>query len=387
MTDGADATRTARLAIVRQRYTHGGGAERIIERAIERLRARRGIEVTVLARRWPEQAGIRGIRLDPPHLGRLWRDASFAAAVGACIRRERFDLVQSHERIAGATIFRAGDGTHAGWLERWLPTLPAWRRALVHASPYHRYTLARERRMFDSPTLRAVIANSDFVARDLVHHFPGIADRVRVIRNGVDANHFHPGLRALHRDATRTSLGIPQGARALLFLGSGFERKGLGTALHALAALPADTHLIVVGRDRRMGRFRRLAETLGLRGRAHWLGAVQDPRPFLGACDAAIHPSLYDPMPNSVLESMASGLPVAASVFTGAADLVRHRENGVLVHPLDQAAWNREVAWLLGTGNLADLSRAARATVEPLTLESMVDAWTRLYEELLLGGR
>lgn len=387
MTDRATSTQPAQLAIVRQRYTHGGGAERIIERAIERLRAQRSIEVTVLARQWPEQAGIRGIRLNPRYLGRTWRDASFGSAVEACILREGFDLVQSHERIAGATIFRAGDGTHAGWLERWLPTLPAWRRALVRASPYHRFTLARERRMFASPALRAVIANSDFVARDLTDHFPGIANRVRVIRNGVDANHFHPGLRALHRAATRASLGITEGDRALLFLGSGFERKGLGTALRALATLPADTHLVVVGRDRRMGRFRRLADSLGLRGRVHWLGTVKDPRPYLGACDAAIHPSLYDPMPNSVLESMASGLPVAASSFTGAADLVRHRQNGVLVHPCDQTAWNREVAWMLGSANLDDLARAARATVEPLTLESMVDAWTRLYEELLVTDR
>ena len=107
------ATPAARIAFVRQRYTPGGGAERIIERAIERLRVRRGIEVTILARRWPKQSGLRGIRVNPPYLGRTWRDASFDAAVARCIARERFDLVQAHERVAGATIFRAGDGVHA----------------------------------------------------------------------------------------------------------------------------------------------------------------------------------------------------------------------------------------------------------------------------------
>ena len=110
MSEGHSANGLRRIAIVRQRYTHGGGAERIIERAIDRLRANRSVEVTVLARRWPEQSGIRGIRLNPPYLGRTWRDASFAAAAEACMRRERFDLVQSHERITGATVFRAGDG-------------------------------------------------------------------------------------------------------------------------------------------------------------------------------------------------------------------------------------------------------------------------------------
>jgi len=372
-----------RIAFVRQRYTAGGGAERIIERAIERLRLRRKVEVVVLARKWPDQTGIQGIRLDPVYIGRTWRDASFERAVESCMARERFDLVQSHERIACATIFRAGDGIHAGWLERWLPTLPAWRRMLVRALPYHRFTLARERRMFLRGRLRAVIANSQFVADDVIRHFPSTAPLIRVIRNGIDSRHFHAGLRDQHRAATRAQLGIPATARALLFLGSGFDRKGLATAIRALARLQPDVHLVIVGRDRRQGRFRKLARRLGVESRTRWLGTVPDPRPQLGACDAAILPSLYDPMPNSVLESMACGLPVAASTFTGASDLIRHRENGMLIHPLDQAAWNRETAWMLEPANTARLGAAARASVEPLTLEAMVDGWTNLYEELL----
>jgi UDP-glucose:(heptosyl)LPS alpha-1,3-glucosyltransferase len=375
-----------RIAIVRQRHTPGGGAERIIERAIERLRARNRIEVTVLARAWPEQAGVRGIRLNPRFIGRTWRDASFERAVEKCIVRERFDLVQSHERIAGATIFRAGDGAHAGWLERWLPTLPAWRRTLVGLLPYHRFTLARERRMFTHGSLRAVIANSRFVADDLVRHFPSAAPLIRVIRNGVDSAHFNPGLRDRHRASMRAELGIPCDARALLFLGSGFERKGLATAIRALATMPDDVFLLILGRDRHARRFEALARRLGVRSRTRWLGTVPDPRPHLGTCDAAILPSLYDPMPNSVLESMACGLPVAASAFTGAIDLIRHRENGVLAHPLDQAAWNSEVAWMLDPIRTMELGKAARTTVEPLTMEAMVQAWVDLYEEMLAAG-
>lgn len=376
-----------RIAFVRQRYTPGGGAERIIERAIDRLRAHRAVQVTVLARRWPQQAGLQGIRLNPPYLGRTWRDLAFDAAVSRCMRRERFDLVQSHERVAGATIFRAGDGVHASWLERWLPTLPAWRRALVHASPYHRITCMRERRMFEDPRLRAVIANSDFVAQDVARHFPSVSSRIRVIRNGVDCTRFHPGLRAEHRSTVRRACRIPDTAQVMLFLGSGFERKGLHTALRTLASLRGDVHLLVVGRDRDASRFQALARTLGVAERTHWMGTVEDPRPCLGASDIAILPSLYDPMPSSVLESMACGLPVAASTFTGAVDLIRPLENGALAHPTDQAAWNRETAGLLEPGLLHARSQAARATVEPLTLERMVEGWVGLYEELLATPR
>lgn len=380
---GGPATAPIRIAFVRQRYTPGGGAERIIERAIERLRTHRDVHVTILARRWPDQPGLQGIRLDPPYLGRTWRDLAFDAAVSRCMRRERFDIVQSHERVAGATVFRAGDGVHAGWLERWLPTLPAWRRALVRMSPYHRATLSRERRMFEDPRLRAVIANSDFVARDVARHFPDVTSRIRVIRNGVDCGRFHPGLGSEHRAAVRRTLGIEQGARVMLFLGSGFERKGLRTALRTLASLSGDVHLLVVGRDRNTSRFQSLAKALGVADRTHWMGTVQDPRPCLGASDIAILPSLYDPMPNSVLEAMACGLPVIASSFTGAVDLIRPLENGVLAHPTDQDAWDRGTAELLTRDRLQARSQAARATVEPWTLERMVDGWVGLYEELL----
>jgi len=71
--------------------------------------------VTVLAREWTGDPG-RVIRCDPFHIGRLWRDWSFARAVCREIARRPFDFVQSHERIACCDIYRAGDGVHAQWL-------------------------------------------------------------------------------------------------------------------------------------------------------------------------------------------------------------------------------------------------------------------------------
>jgi UDP-glucose:(heptosyl)LPS alpha-1,3-glucosyltransferase len=58
----ASAETPVRLAFVRQRYTPGGGAERIIERAIDRLRAHRAVQVTILARRWPAASADNDLR-------------------------------------------------------------------------------------------------------------------------------------------------------------------------------------------------------------------------------------------------------------------------------------------------------------------------------------
>ena len=64
-----------KLAIVRQKFTAFGGAERFVERALVALRAK-GIDVSIIARKW--QGDLQGVRVDPFYLGRTWRDAGFA---------------------------------------------------------------------------------------------------------------------------------------------------------------------------------------------------------------------------------------------------------------------------------------------------------------------
>ena len=106
-----------KLALVRQKYTPYGGAERFMARAVSALRES-GTDVTVVAREWQgDQPGRDFIRCNPFYLGRTWRDVGFAKCVQEIIASGTFDLVQSHERIPGCQIYRAGDGVHATWLE------------------------------------------------------------------------------------------------------------------------------------------------------------------------------------------------------------------------------------------------------------------------------
>src|SRR5688500_1930928 len=100
-----------RIALVRSRYDPAGGAERFVQAAIAALRAE-GVTLSIIAREWPGHDGS-AILLDPFHVGSLWRDLGFARAVCREVARRRFDLVQSHERIACCDVYRAGDGVHA----------------------------------------------------------------------------------------------------------------------------------------------------------------------------------------------------------------------------------------------------------------------------------
>ena len=79
-----------RLAIIRQRYTPQGGAERFLEGALEAL-LERNVAITLYAREWP-QTKLQLIEphiIDPPYAGALWRDWGFARAVGRANRQGR----------------------------------------------------------------------------------------------------------------------------------------------------------------------------------------------------------------------------------------------------------------------------------------------------------
>jgi len=369
------------LALIRQRYTDFGGAERFVANAVEALR-RQGAQLTLVTRRWKPGGSGQALICNPFYLGSLWRDWGFARCACATLRRHAFDLVQSHERIACCDVYRAGDGVHREWLRQRNRVLSPLGKLGVALNPYHRYTLAAEDKLFRSPMLKAVICNSRMVKDEIRHYFGLAEDKLHVIYSGVDGAAFHPGLKDSHREKIRAQYGIPSAAPVFLFVGSGFERKGLRALLLAMARLSPGSHLLVVGRDKKLEQYRRLANTLGLAGRVHFAGGQADPKPYYGAADAFVLPTLYDPFPNTALEAFACGLPVVTSSKSGAAELVREGENGFVCDALDVDRLTAALA-RLAAGSLPQAGRQARDTVSSLSLESMSARLIELYESLL----
>ena len=374
-----------RIAIIRQRYNPFGGAERFVARALEAL-AGQGAQVTVVAREWERNTRSEVLRVDPFHIGRLWRDWSFARAVCARLAGESFDLVQSHERIACCDVYRAGDGVHRQWLENRAREIGTVARFATRTSPYHRYVLAAERRLFASPRLRAVICNSGMVREEIRRHFELPADKLHVVYSGVDLDAFVPELRLEYRERVRRELGIPETATVYLHVGSGFVRKGVATLLAAAARVEDRTaHVVIVGKDRAEGTMRAAAARLGIADRVHFPGPQTDVKPFYGAADCFALPTLYDPFPNAALEALASGLPIIVSRQCGAAELVREGFNGFVVDALDVDALARVMEGVAARGAF-EMSKDARASVLDLGLDAMGERMVALYRELLAAG-
>ena len=374
-----------KIALIRQRYNAYGGAERFIERAAASLQAGGSISLSLIARQWQGgQGATRLVHCDPFYVGRTWRDWSFARAACTEVARGQYDLVQSHERIACCDIFRAGDGVHAQWLANRERVLGAAGRLAQRVSPWHRYTLAAERRLFSSPRLKAVICNSRMVAGEVQAHFGLASEKLQVIYNGVNLAQFHPSNEA--SKAVRASLGIPADSMLFLLVGSGFERKGVHQLLQAFARMDEGARnracVVVVGQDRKAAVVHALARQLGIADRVHFPGPQRDIAAWYAAADCFVLPTLYDPFPNAVLEAMACGLPVITSSQCGAAELLEPGRTGWSCDALDSAVLAGHMS-ALEPAQARHMGEEARALAERFPLEDTAEQLTGLYRRLL----
>jgi glycosyltransferase involved in cell wall biosynthesis len=170
---------------------------------------------------------------------------------------------------------------------------------------------------------------------DALRHFT--VERVGVPASKVETIHY--GL-----DAVPDAWGVnphddvPHDARVLLAVARLTEQKGIDVAIRALAALPDDTVLVVLGEGPERPALLRLARELGVESRVFLLGRVPDVAAWLGRATVLVHPARWEGFGLGVLEAMLAGLPVVATNVSALPELVVDGETGVLVPPDDVRA-------------------------------------------------
>lgn len=327
-----------RLGLMRLKYDQAGGAERTLALLAQGL-LERGHELCVVTASWqgspPE--GMQVKEVPTKHRRGYQRVREFAKAGIPAMQDWRPHSFLSLERTPGAPLIRAGDGCHVAWLEHRAPYEGFFKNLSFKFNPQHKAFLDLERRAYTSPALHKVIANSRLVAGELQRFYGLGPERVEVIYNGVDRDRLTAAREPGAKEEARADLGLEQKRPMLLFLGSGFERKGLTFAIKALPHLP-DALLLVAGKDR-SARYEALARRLGLEARVLFLGQRGDAGRLLAASDAMILPTIYDPCANACLEALAAGRPVVTTRSNGASELVQPGVSGAVVSdPADDVA-------------------------------------------------
>lgn len=199
---------------------------------------------------------------------------------------------------------------------------------MVHRKLYYRLIMALERRIYADPKVH-LAAVSNVVSAQLVKHF-GRSDAV-VIRNAVDTARFSLECRIARRPDSRKAMQLRDADFAVLLIGNDWKKKGLDHLLRASAQLSEiPIKVLVVGKDD-PGLYRSAIRELRLDDRVQFLAPSPDVVSFYAAADAYVAPSLEDAFGLPIMEAMACGLPVIASVQAGASENILDGKTGYLL--------------------------------------------------------
>jgi glycosyltransferase involved in cell wall biosynthesis len=359
--------------------TYGpGGAETVcVELASGLDRARFRSCGAVVREGWVfDTMAARG--LDPALVrpGRGPVDLLYLARLVALARRRRADLIQSH--LLTANLYGA---LAAALLRR--PAIATFHGTGDVAADDAR--AAAKLRLIAACSFRMVFVSETLRGHYLARHEVD-RDRTAVVPNGIDAATFAP---APHR-RLRAELGVPDDALLVGLLGNIREAKAYDELLRVADAVrdaEPRIHFAVAGKERR-GIYEdliALRQRLRLEDRVTFLGYRTDAADLLNGLDLLLSTSTTEGMPLGTLQAMACGLPVVSTRSGGPQEVIDDGRDGLLVPVGDTAAIAAAVLRLARDGaarrTLGD--RARRTVLERFTLQTMVAAYSALYDEAL----
>jgi UDP-glucose:(heptosyl)LPS alpha-1,3-glucosyltransferase len=329
-----------------------GGAERYLVDLCTRM-ANEGYEVHVFTEHWDE--GDREIHFHPVKtipFPKSLRLLSFAVRATKEIEENDYDVTLGVGNTLRANVLQPHGGVHWAWFWRSLraydnPVL--WTIKLLGRvlSPKQWVNGYIEDAPYRGKAFPKIIAISDMVKQDMIHWYKIPEDRITVIYNGVDIERFHPRNHQ-YREEIRNQHGIKDEI-VILFVSNNFRMKGLDYLIKALSNLKKEGSspfkLLVLGRDRQAP-YLRLAKKIGISEEVIFAGSTDQPEKYYGAADLLVHPTFYDPCSLSVLEALASGLPVITTLSNGASGiLIDGQERFVIKDPRDIQALYEKIAY------------------------------------------
>ena len=322
------------IVIIRSSFSLHGGVEKVVLDVIDAL-LKNETEVTLLTwapKAWPlshPRLHIipAGISKGPRFLQALL----FNRSVMRYLKSHQSPCIFSFDKVTQFTHLHGGGGTHRSFLRLKNADSGFISRQFRRLSLFHRYTLFVEQQGFRNPMLKKIQCASSLVKTDIVQDYRVPQKKMELIPNGIDWSAIG-NVFGNRRDLASSLIDhhhLAPNQRYLLFLGSGFERKGLDIAIHGLSGLPENYSLLVVGKGR-IHAYQSLTERLACGRRVHFLGPQPEGWKYAALCCALVLPSRYEPFGIVCAEANAMGIPVLISDRTGYADWVEEGRNGVI---------------------------------------------------------
>jgi glycosyltransferase involved in cell wall biosynthesis len=233
-----------------------------------------------------------------------------------------------------------------------------------------------------------VICCSKYMEEELKHvfHLPG--DKIKIIPNGIRPEAYRPA----DKKPSLERFHFNHDQKIVFYIGRLVQEKGIQILLEAapiiLERYPQTT-FVIAGKGPFEANLKNRARELGLEGKVHFLGYIDDQarNELYHAAAVAIFPSLYEPFGIVALEAMASGTPVVVSSVGGLDEIVEHEIDGLKIYPNDAWSLAEQVCRILGAEDWA-ASLAEKAYVKAINVyswEKIARQTAELYEEIIFS--
>tara|TARA_B110000008_G_scaffold217812_1_gene217480 strand:+ start:1317 stop:2351 length:1035 start_codon:yes stop_codon:yes gene_type:complete len=215
----------------------------------------------------------------------------------------------SLDRITCPEIYRAGDGVHKVFISIEKKS----KLNLLH--PVYLYL---ERKCFNNS--KYIIANSNMIKKQIINNYDISPHKIKVIYNGIES---------FNLDYTKSfnklskEFHIKKNQPILLYVGSGFKRKGVAEFLKIFSELKTQNiRAFIIGKDKNIKYYKNLTEELKIQNQVTFTGTRSDVNDFYTISDIFLFPTHYDPFSNVVLEAMNFENAVFTTSSNGASEIL-----------------------------------------------------------------
>jgi UDP-glucose:(heptosyl)LPS alpha-1,3-glucosyltransferase len=369
-----------KVALILYKYFPYGGLQRdLLKIASECLE--RGHSVSIYTMAWeghiPE--GLKVVLIPRRGLANHRRCLNFSNQLRALDLPSRFDLVVGFNKVSCLDVYFAADPCYAA-------KALLQRSSLYRLSTRCRIYAGLEREVFKVGGKTQVLFLNPAEQENFVEQYKTEEARFHLLPPGVARRKPDAVADGVIRRETRNRLGLHEGDKFLLMVGSGFRTKGVDRSIRALADLPAEvaaiSRLIILGQGKGEPLLR-LAKRLGVAERVLFLGVKDDVTPYYLAADILLHPSRTEAAGMVLVEALTYGLPVLVTDVCGYAFHVEDAGAGEVVSsPFAQLHFSAILKQMLVAGDFQSWSNNGLTYAERTDLYSLPQKAVNLFEQI-----
>jgi UDP-glucose:(heptosyl)LPS alpha-1,3-glucosyltransferase len=274
----------------------------------------------------------------------------------------------SLDRITCPDIYRAGDGVHKVFLSIEKKS----RTNLLH--PIY---LFLERKCFNKA--KHIIANSQMVKNDIVSTYKINPKKISVIHNGIEIKKFNY---QKSFDKLSNEFSIKKDQKILLYVGSGFKRKGVKEFLQIISKLRnLDIKAFVIGKEKDIEYYQELSLKLKIDDRVIFTGPREDVDDFYTISDIFLLPTHYEPFSNVVLEAMGFENAVFTTKQNGASEVLD--SSFIMNNPSDFSIISAIEELFNNPSKLENIKKENRAKSEKFSIENNLKKTLEVINEVI----